>query len=44
MQEFIVLIIGIAALSYLGFKFIAKNKSQNCDNCGLNDTNELKKH
>ena len=43
MQEIIVISIAIAALAYLLIKFIAKEKSHNCDQCGLTE-NESKSH
>jgi len=43
MQETIVISIAIAAFAYLLIKFIAKDKSHNCDKCDLSE-NEPKKH
>lgn len=33
MQEVIVFIITGVALAYLGYRFLGKNKSKNCDKC-----------
>jgi hypothetical protein len=43
MQEIIVISIAVTALIYLLFNFFAKDKSHNCDKCGLSE-NESKKH
>ncbi len=43
MQELIVLSIAITALIYLAYKFMAKNKSHNCEKCGSED-NKQKTH
>lgn len=42
MQEFIVLLLAVAALAYLVYKFIFKKKSLDCDKCGLDDKKNLK--
>lgn len=42
MQEIIVISIALASLAYLFVKFFIKNKSHNCNKCGLAD-NEPKK-
>ena len=44
MQEIIVYIIATIALVYLFVKFAISKKSHNCDDCGINDSSELKKH
>lgn len=42
MQETIVISIALASLAYLFVKFFVKNKSHDCNKCGLAD-NEPKK-
>lgn len=43
MQEIIVISIAVTAFIYLFIKFIAKDKSHNCDKCGQSE-NEPKNH
>lgn len=43
MQKIIVISIAVSAFVYLLIKFIAKNKSHDCDNCGISD-NKIKDH
>ncbi len=44
MQEIIVFSIATIALVYLFVRFVVRRKSHDCDDCGLTDSNELKKH
>ena len=44
MQEIIVFAIVTIAMTYLIIKFISKRKSHDCDNCGITENKELKKH
>mgnify|MGYP001580121113 CR=1 len=44
MQEFIVLLLAVAALAYLVYKFIFKKKSHDCDQCELSDPKNNNNH
>ncbi|PJA07734.1 MAG: FeoB-associated Cys-rich membrane protein [Flavobacteriales bacterium CG_4_10_14_0_2_um_filter_32_8] len=43
-QEIIVLLIAACALAYLGYRFIFKKKSHDCDKCGFDNPKKTNKH